>query len=79
MKWSPTGITKKEYLDVIEQVVDAYGIPLLEQQLTLPDEVYHFTAFRTSVMLAYLVASGRRPELLDLWQRVTEKSVRALD
>lgn len=73
-----TGITKKDYLDVIECVVDAYGIPLLESQLELPDEVYHFTAFRTSVMLAYLIESGRRPELFDLWMRVTEKSVRTL-
>ena len=73
-----TGVCKKDYLDVIECVVDAYGIPLLESQLELPDEVYHFTAFRTSVMLAYLIESGRRPELFDLWQRVTEKSVRAL-
>ena len=73
-----TGITKKDYLDVIECVVDAYGISLFESQLALPDEVYHFTAFRTSAMLAYLIESGRRPELFDLWMRVTEKSVRAL-
>ena len=75
----PTGMTKNDYLDVIECVVDAYGADLLEEQLLLPDDVYHFTAFRTSVMLAYLIESGRRPELLGLWQRVTEKSVRALD
>lgn len=73
-----TGITKNDYLDVIECVVDAYGIGFLEKQLELPDEIYHFTAFRTSVMLAYLIESGRRPELFDLWMRVTEKSVRAL-
>ncbi len=73
-----TGVAKKDYLDVIETVVDAYGIELLKSQLELPDEVYHFTAFRTSVMLAYLIESGRRPELFDLWMRVTEKSVRAL-
>ena len=79
MDFMPTGVSQKDYLDVIECVVDAYGTELLEQQLTLEDSVYHFTAFRTSVMLAYLIHSGRRPELLPLWQRVTEKSVRALE
>lgn len=79
MEFTPTGITRKDYLDVIELVVDAYGTDLLESQLELPDNIYHFTAFRTSVMLAYLIESGRRPELLDLWTRVTEKSVRALE
>lgn len=75
----PTGVTRKDYLDVMECVVDAYGVPLLEQQLSLDDSVYHFTAFRTSLMLAYLISSGRKPELLPLWQQVTEKSVRTLE
>ena len=74
----PTGVTKKEYLDLIEQVFDAYGEGSVAAFLELPDEIYHYTAFRTSSMIAYLVAGGRRPELLELWRRVTEKSVRAL-
>lgn len=79
MDFQPTGIQKSDYLDLIEKVVDAYGTELLEKQLELEDGVYHFTAFRTSVMLAYLLNAGRRPELLPLWRRVTEKSVRALE
>ena len=76
--FKPTGVTKKVYLDIIEKVFDSYGVASIEKFLELPDAIYHFTAFRTSVMIAYLVSSGRRPELLELWQRVTEKSVRAL-
>ncbi|MBE6911766.1 MAG: hypothetical protein E7473_04490 [Ruminococcaceae bacterium] len=74
----PTGVTKKDYLDLMERVFDSYGVELLEKTLSLPDEIYHFTAFRTSVMIAYLIESGRRPELLSLWEKVTEKCVRAL-
>jgi len=78
MDFKPTGITKKDYLDIMERVFDAYGVESLEKFTELPDEIYHFTAFRTSVMIAYLIESGRRPELIPLWKKVTEKSVRAL-
>ena len=74
MDFSPTNITRRAYLDVIEQVVDAYGTDLLERQLALEDAVYHCTAFRTCLMLAHLIASGRRPELLSLWQKAAEKT-----
>jgi len=79
MDFTPTKITRSAYLDVIEQVVDAYGTDLLERQLALEDSVYHCTAFRTCLMLAHLIASGRRPELFPLWQKAGEKSVRALE
>lgn len=79
MDFIPTKITRSAYLDVIEQVVDAYGTDLLERQLALEDSAYHCTAFRTCLMLAYLIESGRRPELLPLWQKVSEKSIRALE
>ncbi|MBE6551945.1 MAG: hypothetical protein E7665_07405 [Ruminococcaceae bacterium] len=79
MYFTPTNITKKDYLDIMERAFEAYGIESLEKYLEFPDEIYHFTAFRTSVMIAYLIESGRRPELLPLWKKVTEKSVRALE
>lgn len=79
MEFKPTGVTKAEYLDIMERVFDAYGQASLEKFLELPEEIYHFTAFRTSVMIAYLIESGRRPELLPLWQKVTEKCVCALE
>ena len=79
MGFKPTGMTKADYLDIMERVFDSYGAELLEEFLELPDEIYHFTAFRTSVMIAYLIESGRRPELLPLWERVTGKCVRALE
>jgi len=55
----PTGVTKKEYLDLIEQVFDAYVAASIEAFLELPDDIYHYTAFRTSSMIACLVA-GRK-------------------
>lgn len=79
MCFTPTGVTKEDYLDIMEQVFDAYGAASLEKFTELPDEIYHFTAFRTSVMIAYLIESGRRPELLPLWKKITEKCIRALE
>jgi len=79
VNFAPTGITKKDYLDIIELVVDAYGVAELEKWLEMPDEIYYFTAFRTSQMLAYVVSTGRRPELLSLWEKVTEKAMRGLE
>lgn len=78
MNFEQTGVTKKDYLDVIECVFDSYGVESIEKFMELPDDVYIFTAFRTSVMIAYLVERGRRPELLDLWKRVSEKCISTL-
>ncbi|MDY3286889.1 MAG: hypothetical protein SOX31_10035 [Eubacteriales bacterium] len=76
MEFHPTGITAKDYLAVMERVVDAYGVPYFEAQLSLPDDIYLSTAYRTSCMLAVMVSSGRRPELFELWLWVTEKAHR---
>ena len=40
MEFHPTGITAKDYLAVMERVVDAYGVPYFEAQLSLPDDIY---------------------------------------
>ena len=79
MEFKPTGVTKTIYLDIMERVFDSYSPESLEAFLELPDEIYHFTAFRTSVMIAYLIESGRRPELLPLWLKITEKCIRSLN
>ena len=70
----PTNVTKNDYLDIIELVVDAYGVEQLEYQLTLPNKQYLFTAFRSVCMVAYLLYANRRTELYPLWIKMMDKS-----
>lgn len=72
--FTPTGITKEYYLDIIEVCVKAYDKKILEKRLPeqgeLVDDIHAYS--RIACGIAALLSNGRLPDYKDLWIRMMD-------
>ncbi|MDF2723912.1 MAG: hypothetical protein K0Q59_3587 [Paenibacillus sp.] len=72
--FTPSGITKQLYLDIMEKTVDSYGMDYFTRLLANEIPFQNCIGLRSCGALALLLANGRKQEWYDLWIRLMDRS-----
>lgn len=70
----PTPINKNLYLDIIEKVVEGYGLDYFENIISGKEPFVICIGLRAAGALSYLLKNGRKSGWFDMWIRLMDKS-----
>lgn len=70
-----SNIDKNTYLDVIEKVINGYGVQYFEDMASERERFVICIALRACGAISYLLSNNRRQDLYDLWVSLMDKSM----
>lgn len=76
--FKPSGVDKTLYLDIIERVVDGYGLDYFEKMIGGKEPFVICIGLRAAGAIAFLISNGRKADWFDMWKRLMDASCDAL-